>query len=263
LLYLTNNRSKHITQVNLAICFPEKTPAEQKLLLKRSLIDDACKLVEALWLWKNADEVMTSMIGTIHNKHLLEQAKNPEQSTIFVTPHYGSWELAGLYTASVCGLNIMYTPAKIPYIEELSRQGRMKTGATLQQSNAKSLRTFITLLKQGGNIGILPDQVPAHNAGVFAPFFKRACFTSTIITKLANRHDCKVILAYAVRSKQKPVCYDIHYSIAPKKVYDPDPVQAACGLNEYIEELVRISAEDYLWGYKRFKRAAPGDQSPY
>lgn len=262
-LYFSKNRSKHITAVNLAICFPEKSPAELKLLLKNSLIDDACKLLEAFWLWKNAGEVMSNMIGTVHNKHLIEKARDPNKSTILITPHFGSWELTGLYTASICGLNTMYTPAKIPYIEKLSRQGRMKTGATLQESNAKSLRTFITLLKQGGNIGILPDQVPADNAGVFAPFFKRACFTSTIITKLANRHHCKVIVGYAIRSKNRPIQYDIHYSNAPKKMYDPDPVQAAYGLNEFIEELTRISPEDYLWSYKRFKRAGPGDQSPY
>lgn len=263
LMYLTKNRSKHVTEVNLAICFPEKRPAELNQLLKKSLTDDACKLLEALWLWKNAEHVMSRMIRHVHNKHLVEEARDPAQSTIIITPHFGSWELTGLFTASVCGLVIMYSPSKIPYIEQISRQGRTKTGATLQETSARSLRSFISQLKHGGNIGILPDQVPADNAGVFAPFFKRECFTSTIITKLANRHDCKVILAHALRTKQNPVQYDIYYSVAPRKIYDPDPLEAAKALNHYIEELIHTSPEDYLWSYKRFKRAKSNETSPY
>lgn len=263
LMYISNNRSKRITSTNLKICFPNNNPQAHQQLLKESLIEDSKVLLEALWLWKNANYAVNNLIGNVENEYLLEETKKEDQSTIIVTPHFGSWEFAGIYSAYKRTFRIMYAPAKIPYIEKLSRQGRTSTGATLQKTDANQLRSLISYIKKGGNLGVLPDQVPAHNAGVFAPFFKRDAYTSTLIHKLVSKHNCKVIVGYALRSKTKPWVYNMHYYSAPKGFYTSDPKTSARVLNEFIEECINKSPANYLWSYKRFKRAGPNDTAPY
>ena len=187
ILYLTHNRSKKIAQTNIRICFPEKNKDWQKRLLKRSLQESGRTLLESLWLWRNASSAFSKLRKKSDNQAILDRAINNDRGTIFITPHFGSWEYSGLLIASQCDLMILYAPPKIPYLHEFSRHGRGGTGATLIDTSTLSFKHLVKHLKKGGNIGILPDQVPVGHGGVYAPFFVRLAYTSTLVCKLAKK----------------------------------------------------------------------------
>jgi KDO2-lipid IV(A) lauroyltransferase len=46
-------------------------------------------------------------------------------------------------------------------------------------------------------------------------------------------------------------------------MYDADPVVSATALNRSIEPVIRHHAEQYQWGYKRFKKRPPGQARIY
>ena len=263
LLLLTNNRNRQIAKTNLHLCFPNADKNFINKTLKKSLQESSITLLEALWLWRHGPYAVRQLIGTTKNEHLLLEARNPKQSTIFVTPHFGSWEYAGLRAADHVDIMILYARAKLAAIDTRSIIGRSSTGASLQEVTQSDLRNLINHVKNGGNIGILPDQVPTDNAGEFARFFHRKAFTSTIIAKLANRYNCKVVLAYALRNEKKSLRYDMHYYEAPPGLYSDNHVEATRALNKSIEEMIEIAPQHYLWSYKRFKIPAPGDSYPY
>ena len=256
----TNNRNRRVAEVNINLCFPNKDQTWRKDLLNESLQENSKTLLESLWLWRNSSRALSQLCGNIKNEHLLDNANDRNRGTIFVTPHFGSWEYAGLLTASRCNLMIMYAPPKSALLHRLSRQGRSSTGAQLIDIASTSLKTLISHLKKGGSIGILPDQVPTGNGGVYAPFFNRPAYTTTLVGKLADRFNCDIVFCYSLRRNDSRLRYDTYYHAAPKEIYSQE---SATALNRYIEECIANAPAQYLWGYKRFKRPPPELSNPY
>ena len=257
----TNNRNTHNTKTNLKICFSDKTDAWISQTTKATLIENSKTFLETPWLWRNSSYALSKLSGDIINEHLLRNATNREQGTIFVTPHFGSWEYVGLLTAAHCDLMIMYAPPKLPYLHQMAHRGRGSTGATLIETTAGSFKTLIQHLKRGGAIGVLPDQVPTGGGGVHVPFFGRLAYTSTLVAKLAYKHHCRIVICYSLRNHGNR--FDSYYYEAPEELYNSNEKLATQALNQYIERLVAQTPEQYLWSYKRFKRPAAGDEYPY
>lgn len=262
LLVRIKNRNRHIARINLNICFPHKGDQWRNRLLKQSLQENSKTLLESPWLWRNSSYALSSLRGDIVNEHLLDQAANKQKGTIFVAPHFGSWEYAFGVTTSRCNLMILYAPPKLPYLHQLSYRGRSSVGAQLIETTSTSLKMLIDHLKKGGSIGFLPDQVPSGNGGVYAPFFNRLAYTTTLVCKLASKYKCDVVFCYALRREGKKLRYDTFYYAAPDGIYSSEE-EAARTLNKYIETCILSAPEQYMWSYKRFKKPAPTDTYPY
>ncbi len=262
ILLFTKNRTKRITETNITLCFPDLSPQEHYSLLKFTLLENAKSLIESFWLWRHPQQSIKSRIGDIENKQLLTRAKQQSLGTIFVTPHFGSWEFIGLLTASECDLLILYAPPKSPYIEKLSCFGRSGTGGKVVSTETLNLKQLIKHIKNGGSVGILPDQVPDGNGGEFSKFFGRLAYTSTLVSKLANKLKCNVVYCYARRSTKRGK-YNAFYYDASSEIYSDNINVSIDSLNSTIERFILDSPAQYIWGYKRFKRPAPGDTYPY
>ena len=261
-LFNFENRTRRITSKNLSICFPELNSDEHNSLLKSSLIENAKSLIEAFWLWDHPKQSIQSRLGKIENKHLLLRASQKNNGTIFVTPHFGSWEYIGLLTASHSDLLILYAPPKSSLIERLSCQGRSGTGGNVVSTESLNLKSLIKHIKNGGSVGILPDQVPDGNGGEYSPFFGRLAYTSTLVSKLAMKLQCNVVYCYAIRSTNNRK-YDAYYYEAPKDIFSNDIQVSVDSLNKSIESFILEQPHQYIWGYKRFKKPAPTDTYPY
>ncbi len=261
LLFIFKNRNKHIAQVNIDICFPHLSNIDKSQLLKNTLQENGKTLIECFWLWRHPQKVLGELLGSIKNQELLARAS--KQGTIFVTPHFGSWEFIGLLTAANSDLLILYAPPKSEHITMLSCQGRSSTGGTVISTSELNVKHLLKHIKSGGSVGILPDQVPDGNGGVYSSFFTRQTYTSTLVCKLAKKLQCPVVLCYALRNTQRSLQYDACYYEASKEIYDDDINLATDTLNKSIEDLIKTAPDQYMWGYKRFKNSAPGDSYPY
>ncbi len=261
LLFVFKNRNKHIAQVNISLCFANLNDADKQHLLKKTLQENGKTLIECFWLWRHPQKVLGALLGNIKNHDLLQRAS--KQGTIFVTPHFGSWEFIGLLTAANSDLLILYAPPKSEHITMLSCQGRSSTGGTVVSTNKLNAKHLMKHIKNGGSVGILPDQVPEGNGGVYSSFYGRQAYTSTLVCKLAKKLQCPVVFCYALRNTQKSLKYDAYYYDAPEEIFNEDTTLATDVLNKCIEDFVNTSPEQYVWGYKRFKNPAPGDSNPY
>ena len=261
LLFIFKNRNKHIAQVNIDICFPDLSPIDKNKLLKNTLQENGKTLVECFWLWRHPQKVLGPLLGQTKNHTLLKRAS--QVGTIFVTPHFGSWEFIGLLTAANSKLLILYAPPKSEHITMLSCQGRSSTGGTVISTDELNAKHLIKHIKNGGSVGILPDQVPDGNGGVYSSFFTRQTYTSTLVCKLAKKLQCPVVFGYALRNTKQSLRYDAYYYEASKDIYNKDINVATNALNKSIEDFITTAPEQYVWGYKRFKNPAPGDSYPY
>ena len=104
--------------------------------------------------------------------------------------------------------------------------------------------------------------MPIGNGGVYAPFFSRLAYTTTLVGKLASRFNCEIVFCYSIRNVDKQLRFDTYYFPASKELYEDSAVSAQ-GVNKFIEECIAKTPEQYLWSYKRFKQPPPNLTDPY
>ncbi|MCB1778114.1 MAG: lysophospholipid acyltransferase family protein [Candidatus Competibacteraceae bacterium] len=266
---MPNNRSRQITQRNLALCFPEKPLAERHRLLRQSLLESGKGLLELgpLWLWPR-ERVLQLVQRTRADEETLAGAVNHKRGVILITPHLGCWEMAGLYYSSRYPMTILYRPGRCAEFDVLSCRGRSRMGGRVVATSAQGLRALLKALQCGEMLGILPDQDLGSDDGeeiagrVFAPFFGIAASTMTLVSRLARKTGALVLLTWAERLPRGQG-YSLHLCALPEIVEAATLTESVAALNQGVEAAVRTLPEQYLWAYRRFRTRPPGEARIY
>ncbi|QIK39165.1 lysophospholipid acyltransferase family protein [Caldichromatium japonicum] len=244
------NRQRRNALINIALCFPELAPAEQRRLRDASLAEFGKTYLEIAHFWRRP---VPEVLGLVREVRGAEHLARPAgRGLIVLSPHHGAWELAGLHLASLGPTTIFYR-SQGPF-DALIQGGRVRTGARLAPINAAGIRLLLETLQRGDQVGVLPDQEPKADKGaVFAPFFGIPAFTMLLVNRLARRTGAKVVFMFAERLP----CgqgFIIHCLPAPPGIDSADEIKAATALNRGIEHCVRLCPAQYLWSYKRFRK---------
>lgn len=259
--WVFNSRHARITRINLALCFPELSENERKILGQKSLIESGKTAAEmgAVFLWPV--ERCLSLIESVENETLLTEAIAEGKGVVVLAPHLGNWELIGPYLAKRGRFVALYQPPREAELDRLLVSARARAGIHLAAANQRGVAGLFRELSGGAITGILPDQQPARKAGgVFAPFFGVSAFTATLLPKILQKTGARVICGVAFRTKTG---FKLHFLEADPGLYDADETAAATAVNRDVQKCVRLAPEQYSWEYKRFRRRPAGEQSPY
>lgn len=250
-----NGRSARVTRTNIALCFPELSPAEQTRLARQSLAETAKTAMEAGAVWRNSWLWLERRIVTKEGDDLLRAKLAEGKGVLVLAPHHGNWEVVAPYLASVANLTAMYQPLDNPKMDELVLAGRSKLNITMAPTNRKGVMMLFKALQGGTIVGILPDQVPARDAGgEVAPFMGQPALTMTLVHGLIQRTGCAVCSCYAERV---PGGFKIVVLEADPAIYSADQHTSVAGLNASVAACVRRAPAQYQWEYKRFRRLPP------
>jgi Kdo2-lipid IVA lauroyltransferase/acyltransferase len=253
------NRQRRNALINIGLCLPELSPAEQVRLRDRNLIEFGKTYLEIGHLWLRPLGQVQSLVREVRGAELLQRA--PGQGLIVLSPHLGAWELAGLHLARQGPTAIFYKPQR--YLDDLILAARRRSGAELAPITARGIRVLVQALERGDYVGVLPDQEPKENKGaVFAPLFGIPAFTMLLVQRLARRTGAPVIFMFAERLPAG-TGFRVHCIAAPEGIDSPDDLVAATALNRGIEQCVRTCPEQYVWPYKRFRRRPDGEPGLY
>lgn len=261
-LLLIPNRSRQTSEINIALCWPELSPREQRTLLRKSLKETGKTIIETSALWLRPGSSALRLIKQVDGNDLVEQAIAKGRGAILATPHLGAWEAAGLYGSDQYRITCLYRPLKIPELETLVKTSRNRLGGNYVPATAKGVRTLYKALEQGGVVAMLPDQEPKAGTGIFAPFFGIPAYSMVFLAKLAARADTPIIFAWCERLSWGRG-YHLHFRAMPDAVPSGDIHIAVAAINQAAEDCVRECPEQYQWSYRRFKTRPEGETSFY
>lgn len=254
-----DKRSTHVSNANIALCFPQLSSDEQEHLCRESLEHTGMAFTELACIYYWSPAKLNALIQC-DDAQVLAAAVAEGNGVILAAPHFGNWELIGQYLSQQHGMHILYRPAKNPHTDRYILERRSRLGAQLHPTNAGGVRGLSKALKKGELIGILPDQEPEREGGVFAPFFQQQALTMTLLSKLARRKPTPVLLSYMRRTETG---FALHLERIADEVHSDDAMLATKTLNRAIEDMVKRYPQQYIWNYKRFAARPAGEKTIY
>ena len=262
LLWLLPTRARAITEINLARCLPELNAAERERLARASLLDFGQTALEIVKIWFTPAARVVETIVAVEGEDALRGAIADGRGVIVLGPHHGNWEMLGLYLGHCHGLTTMYLPARDPAIDRVICEARVRGGTGIAPATSGGVRTVLKILKRGGLIGLLPDQVPKEAGAEFAPFFGHPALTMTLVSNLVQKTGARVFFGCAFREPDGNG-FRIVFRDPDPELYGADLAQSLAALNRGVETLVRERPQQYQWEYKRFKVQPKGQPRIY
>ena len=212
---------------------------------------------DSLWIWRNPQKALNLI--EVLNWDIVEKAIKDGRGLLMMTPHVGGFEIMPRMLAQQHTATILYRPVRQHWLNEVVEAGRTFPNLHFVPTNLYGVRQMTRALTRGEAIGILPDQVPSGGEGVWANFFGRPAYTTTLPAKLANRHKTPIIMFVA---KRKP--FGAGWVMTAKQIppFPEDSLLAANALNHAIEEAILIAPEQFIWAYNRFKHPRGAELPP-
>ena len=188
----------------------------------------------------------------IRGSECIERARAAGRGTLILTPHQGSFEVAPqAYCAAHGPITVLYRPARQPWLAGVMAASRERPRLATAPTTLGGVRQMLKALRRGESVGLLPDQVPPHGQGVWAPYFGRDAYTMTLAARLAQQTGAALLLCRSERLRAGRG-YVLHFSELGEALA-VDPLAAATQINRAMERLVRQCPQQYLWGYARYK----------
>lgn len=261
LCWLLPTRLRKISELNLRLCFPETAAATRRSWVRRSLLASSKSALETPAIWLGSQARLGALRAGISGEGVLAQARAGGRGTVLLSPHLGNWEYLNRVLPRLGKVHCLYRVPRMTALDDSLRRFRERSGIRMVPATSTGMRPLLRALRANEMVLILPDQEPGKGHGVHAPFFGVPALTMTLVSRVLRRTGATPLYVFAERRPSGR--FQVHFRAAPPGLADPDPQSAAASLNAGLEACVRLLPEQYLWAYKRFKTAPPGEPTPY
>lgn len=257
-------RLRRVGLFNLSLAYPEWTSRQRRRVLFRSFRNLGRMLADFAHFPHLSSQNIRDLIVYDGLEHF-ERANSQEKGLIFLTAHFGGWEL-GSFAHGVYGHPVAFVVRHLdnPAIDRLINHYRcLSGGRPIEKSDFA--RQALRALKQHESVGILMDQNMLPSEGIFVDFFGLPACTTTGPARIARKTGAPLVLGLVI------------WDAAMKKYrlrFEPVEWQRRDGADEEIaantahfmqllERYVRQYPDQWLWVHKRWKTRPPGEPPLY
>ena len=247
-------RRRELTERNLARAFPLKTQAEIEQLSRGAFAHFgglAADLVHSL------DETDDSLLERIEveNAERARTAMESGRGVLFVTSHFGNWELGAIATgARSRPLTVVVRPLDNPVLDGILTGFRQRTGNRVLPKR-EAAREILRVLRHGGTIGIVADQHARPPDAVVVPFLGRPASTTNAVARLADRTEALILPGAAARTG--PGRYRLTFGepidVRTLSRSERKTEALTARVNQCLEEPIRAHPEQWLWLHDRWR----------
>ena len=224
-------------------------------IVKASYQNIGKSLLEVLNLNRlSMDEV--DRLVRFEGEEYLKEAAARGRGIILLTAHMGNWEIGGVAVTKRYGpLGVVASPMYDPWLDSIVVGIRSHWNIqTVLRADPRSPRQILSLLRQGGTLGIFIDQNTRVD-GVEVPFFGREAHTPSGPATLALRTDAAVVMGFMVREADGGHVFVIKKPIELiRSGNKEEDIRANTALfTSTVEEAVRCNPDQWIWMHNRWK----------
>lgn len=251
-------KRRHITRVNLRLCFPELDEDSREQIVRAHFAALGESVFEMAYGWWGSARRLETL-GRIIGREHLDAALARGKGVILLQGHFLTTDIAGQILGMQVPFTATYAPPKNPVARALTEHVRGRF--IVRQIHHTQVRAIVRALANNEVVWHGPDQSARRGGGVRARFFGQPAQTNTATAKLARISGAAVVPYHPVRLPDGR--FELRIESPLEGFPGRDLESATQRVNDTIEAHVRAAPEQYLWSHRRFKPSRRHEPSPY
>ena len=245
---------RRLVKANLRSAFPEKTGQEIKSIARESFTNLILSFIELAWFTGRPEMVKKHVFLSDRIYEEVNDFYRQGKGFIFVTPHLGNWEIAGMMFANFFSNIPFAVVARVfpnPYLNRILDMGRLSHGNKVISAKG-AVKGMIQALKGGYFMSIPIDQnTRVRDGGIFIKFFGIPVPSSRAPAMFARKMNVPVGIGGCVR---KGFGYEVIFEPLYKKIEDyKDDTELIQDLFKLTETYIRKYPDQWVWMHRRWK----------
>jgi KDO2-lipid IV(A) lauroyltransferase len=258
-------RQRRAGEQNLRMAFPEMSEQQRERIL-RECFNNLGRLLVEFTQFPKLNKLNISKVVIHDGLENYLAAIGRGRGVIFMTAHFGAWELSS-FAHAIYGypLRFVTRPIDNPLVEKLISTYRMASGNVPIQRRSAA-RDILKALHQNKAVGILFDQNTTRSEGIFADFFGIPAATTPAIALFALRTGAAVVPGFLIWDealKRHRLRLDPPVELINSGDLERDVLENTKLFNRILEEYIRKYPGQWLWIHRRWKTRPEGEPSIY
>lgn len=260
-VYTLSKKHHQIINTNLQLAFAEKLTQEERDKIGK---DTFYNLLQTIIGFIRRDRFSKNEILQdieFINQNIVTEAIKNNKKIIFITAHYGNWELIPPILTSKFNIKLSIIGRKLDskLMDKLLRKKReMHNVEMIYRKGA--IKNSLKALNEGKALGLLLDQhLGAKQGGIEVMFFGHKVLQSPAASVLARLTDAAIIPVFISTNDFQ------HYTLTFFDILDvvktenkDQDIQIMTQLqSNIIEEVIRKKPNEWFWVHKRWKGFYP------
>jgi Kdo2-lipid IVA lauroyltransferase/acyltransferase len=251
--YTLDGGHRRIAQRNLAAAFPARSAAERRRIARAAFAHFGRLLFELLRFATLTPARMLASVD-VEGAERSRSAYAHGKGVLFVTGHFGYWELqAMVHALQVEPVSILARALDNRHLNQLLEDIRQRTGNTVIYRR-ETIRRVMRTLQAGHGVAVLIDQHIMSRDAIYVDFFERPAATTSAVAALALRTGAPVVPVFAL-----PIGGG-RYRMIYEHPVEPPPTDSSDAVREFtqrctdvLEMYVRRHPDLWLWMHRRWR----------
>ncbi len=196
---------------------------------------------------------------TFVNQEVVTKAQKAGRPIIFVTSHYGAWELGGrMVSTYIEPIMIVYKKMKNPYFENYLLSSRSQSRMTYVEKHGAT-KGLIKQLRSGGAMALLIDTNIKEADGFKVDFLGHPTSQLKSTAYLARKFDAALIPVLIHTEDDENYKIEFYDEIIPPKTEDvqADLLESTRMQSEWLSKEVFKKPKPWFWLHRRWKNDYP------
>lgn len=261
-LYVVARPRRRVVDINLALCFPEKSDAERRRIARETFVFVAQSWLDRSWLWHAPERVVAKRLRVVGAAAEIEEIAHGSAPMILFAPHFYGLDAAAtaltMHTARPS--TTIYTTQRDPQVDAWIREGRQRFGNVETLNRVDGIKPILSGLRKGGLLYLLPDMDFGRDQTVFVPFYGVQASTVPSLSRFARLGRAKVV---PVVARLVADGYEIEVMPAWRDFPSDDVMADTALMNTRLQGYIDAMPSQYYWVHRRFKTRPEGEPPVY
>jgi KDO2-lipid IV(A) lauroyltransferase len=251
--YALDRPHRRIAQRNVDAAFPARSAAERRQIVRGAFVHFGRLLFAILKFSTLSPHAMLARVE-FEGEERVRSAYAHGRGVLFVTGHFGFWELqAMVHALRLRPMAVMARALDNPPLNQLLEDIRTRTGNSVIYRQG-TIRRVLRLLHAGEGVGILIDQHIQSRDAIWVEFFNRPAATTSAVAALALRTGARVVPLFALPLGRGRYRMVYEHPVEPPDEDAADPVhEFTQRCTDVLEMYVRRHPDLWLWMHRRWR----------
>lgn len=255
LFALLDSRRGRVAKINLDFAYGDTLPQKSKEQIVKACYKNLVRNFIIFLKTQSMSREQLLKSVEFKNSKLVDALLEKGEKIIFLTSHFGSWELGSLATTAKYQFDVTVIGRRlgIDALDVELEKSRARFGIEMLDKNG-AMKGMVKALKNGRHIGILVDQNCADSEGILVDFFGKKTRHTHVGSILARKFDATIVFMYTKRERGAiTVTYEESYKIEKSDDVQKDIFLATQKQAEVAERYIREAPHEWFWFHRRWK----------